>query len=109
MLFSGDFLTRSGFSLDSYAYFFERGFEYSNDLDILYHQLCQQVDHWKALHRERFVELSYDVDEGRVSIVDSRYRDECRYRLSAEASAVYLACDFRPISLRLIQSQLESA
>ena len=110
MLFSGDFLAQSGFSYDSYAYFFERSFDYSEELEILYRQLCQQVDHWKALHRDRFVELSFDVLDGQVSIVDSRFEEnECHYTLSAAASAVYLACDTRPTKLHKLNSQLEIA
>ena len=107
ILFSREFLERSGFSLDSYAYFFEKNFDYSGDLIVLYRQLCQQVDHWKALHRERFVELSFDVVDDRVCVVNSRFREESRYRLSAPASAVYLECDNRPIGRLRIQRQLE--
>jgi ribosomal peptide maturation radical SAM protein 1 len=108
VLFSKDFLSRSGFCLDSYAYYFEGGLQYSEELAIIYDQLRQQVGHWKALHRERFVQLSYAVFEGQVSIVDSRYGEECRYCLSPEGSAVYLACDTRPTKLSRIQSELES-
>jgi hypothetical protein len=108
MLFSSDFLARTGFSYDSYAYYFERSFEYSEDLEILYRQLRQQVDYWKALHLERFVELSFDVVDDQVSILDSRYPEECRYCLSREGSKVYLECDTRPTKLHRIKSKLES-
>lgn len=107
MLFSKDFLTRSGFSLDAYGYFFERGFEYGVELEVLYRQLCQQVDHWKALHRERFVQLSFQVVDGRLAITDTRFQEEERYTLSALASTIYLECDGRPISRRRVRSELE--
>jgi hypothetical protein len=109
MMFSREFLERSGFSLDSYGYFFERHFDYSEEHEVLYRQLGQQVDHWKKLHQERLVELSFDVVDGLVSVVDSRYASEKRYRLSREASAIYLECDARPTGVNHIRQRLDGA
>ncbi len=58
VLFSEGFLAESGFDYDQFAYDFEEGFGYSEVLDHLYSQLVIDVQHWKNLHRQRFVELS---------------------------------------------------
>lgn len=109
MMFSREFLERSGFCLDSYGYFFERRFEYPEEHAVLYRQLGQQVDHWKKLHQERRVELSFDVADGLVSIVDSRHAKEQRYCLSRAASAIYLECDARPAHVHHIRQRLDDA
>lgn len=99
ILFSDAFLEKSGFSLDDYAYYFERNFEYPPELELLYSQLVLQIDHWKDLHRSRFVELSYSQAGDLLEFVDTRFNDECRFALDASMSLVYKACDLRPISL----------
>lgn len=108
MLFSSKFMELTKFSYDSYAYFFERNFEYPHDLDILYRQLCQQVEYWKKAHKERFIELSYELIDDRLSITDSRYFPEpARYYLSKESTVIYLECDERPIKQKNIKAHLE--
>jgi len=109
VVFSAEFLTKSGFSLDLYAYYFDRGIPYSEDLLILYRQLCQQVDYWKGAHRERFVELSFQVVNEEIMIVDSRYDQVERYWLSSVSSQVYCTCSAQPVKLAAIQSHLECA
>ena len=106
ILFSRQFLERTTFSLNSYAYYFARSVGYTDELETLYRQLCHQVDNWKLLHRERFVELSYEVVENRLSIVDSRFSRARRYFLSANAAEVYRACDKEPVGLLRIKSML---
>jgi hypothetical protein len=106
-VFSVEFLTKSGFSLDSYAYYFDRGSPYPEDLLVLYRQMCQQVDYWKGVHRERFVEVSLQVIGDEVMVVDSRYGNIEQYYLSPVSSQIYCACNAQPIRLAAIQSQFE--
>ena len=90
--FSQDFLARSGFSLDEYAYYFKRNFSYSPVLSQLYLELVMQIDHWKALHRGGFVELSYERGaDGTLTVTDTRYGPHPPYALSAAASTLYEA------------------
>jgi len=89
-LFSEDFLRRTGFSLDDYCYYFERTFDYPAPLQSLYAQLVIQVDHWKRLHRERFVELSTQRRDGATTIRDSRFCAQPEvYTLTPPAALVY--------------------
>lgn len=99
VLLSQKFLAESGFSLDSYAYYFDRNFSYAPELELVYSQMCIQIDHWKNQHRIRFVELSYIVRNDHVEVVDSRFGGEESYALSRVASQMYLACDQRPTPL----------
>src|SRR5262249_42912681 len=59
VLFSDDFLARTHFNTDGYAYYFERDFEWDDELAELYSQLVIQVNHWKTRHRQENVILSY--------------------------------------------------
>ena len=52
------------------------------------------------------MELSYEVVENRLSIVDSRFSQARRYFLSANAAEVYRACDKEPVGLLRIKSML---
>jgi ribosomal peptide maturation radical SAM protein 1 len=100
VLWSQHFMEQTGFSLDSYAYYFDRNFDYSPELQALYRQLSFQVDHWKAQHREGFVELSYETDgRGRSVIRDSR-SDPTEYELNETMTLVYLSADGRFINKR---------
>jgi ribosomal peptide maturation radical SAM protein 1 len=92
-LFSQDFLERTGFSLDDYAYYFERYFAYDPLGESLYKLLTKCVDHWKSLHRDRVVYLTWEQDDGRLRIRDSRFGDATTTLLDSQTSAVYLACD----------------
>jgi ribosomal peptide maturation radical SAM protein 1 len=106
VLFSSKFLSGTGFSLDSYAYYFERNFPYDHDVDIAYSQLVQQIDHWKEQHRSRFVELSYTRKDDHLEVCDSRFGEAIHYDLSPSATAIYLACDVRPVDLEKVKGEL---
>jgi ribosomal peptide maturation radical SAM protein 1 len=106
MLFSKQFLMDSGFDLDSYAYYFQRTFAFSPQLELVYAQLRQQVDHWRALHRERFVELSYEIEDGRARLRDTRFAEHDAFELTRDASAVLLACDARPVNTVRVAREL---
>lgn len=97
-LFSADFLARSGFELDNYAYYFERNFDYLDAASTHYWTLIRQVDHWKRQHRERPVDLSWKpLDEG-ILVHDSRpARSVDRFLIGAEKD-VLLACTEAPVT-----------
>jgi ribosomal peptide maturation radical SAM protein 1 len=109
VLFSEEFLANTGFDYDRFAYYFERGFKYSKVLATLYSQLVVQIDHWKKLHRQRFVELSYRMGMNRsLHIVDSRFGGTEEYELSPVASALYAVLDHRPIKVAVARKELEA-
>jgi len=109
ILFSNEFLAESGFDYDQYAYYFERGFKYSQSLATLYSQLVIQVEHWKNLHRERFVELSYlKMRSPSLRITDSRFGESEEYELSPVCSVVYASLDPRPIRADVAHKELQA-
>jgi len=98
VMFSAQFLEDSGFDLDEYAYYFDRNFEYSHELQTLYSQMVLQVEHWKGMHRDRFVRLSYHEADGHLMFTDSRFQAEgTTFSLSIAASKVYSALDWVPV------------
>lgn len=109
VLFSEEFLTSSSFSLNDYAYYFERNFEYNSKLRILYAELVLQVEHWKEQHRERFVRLSYEpIDSGRLAFIDTRFSMEDKFVATELASRVYRVVDRQPTARTRAFHELET-
>lgn len=101
VLFTQEFLEQTEFDLDDYAYYFQRNFDYSQDLQIAYGQLTSQIDQWKAQHRTRFVELSWARLGSELEIRDSRFASEPdSYMLSGPATRLYLELDERPCNIQ---------
>jgi ribosomal peptide maturation radical SAM protein 1 len=105
-IFSSAFYDQTGFSLDDYAYYFERNFSYSEELEQLYQQIAIQVDHWKALHQSRFVELSYVKRGNAIVFRDSRFSPSDEYEIGSSAAGLYMACDGSPARLTAIASNM---
>ena len=105
-LFSRDFFTRTGFSLDNYAYYFERYLEYEPETSALYWLIIREVDHWKAQHLSRDVYLSWEAEGERLSIEDTRFGSTARTSLTGLARQIYLHCDHSPATLAEIGEAL---
>ena len=105
-LFSESFLERTRFSLDDYAYYFERYFDYDPLGECFYQLLTKCVDHWKKLHRERDVYLTWEHEDECLRVRDNRFGDPMEISLEPLTSAVYLACDRAPRSLSAIVREL---
>lgn len=103
MLFSEAFFRDHPFSLDDYAYYFARHFDYSDDNQKLYSMLVLQVENWKRQHRERDVYLYYMGDR---EFFDSRFGDEQRYVLNELEWLVYLNCDSAPVTLNALSERI---
>lgn len=104
-LFSVDFLKDTGFSLDGYAYYFERYLDFSDEMSELYAQVVSQINHWKRLHREREVTLQYVDDGDVIHIRDTRYSETgAEPMLAGVHRAAYLACDNAPVSVENLVS-----
>ncbi|MFG3257217.1 RiPP maturation radical SAM C-methyltransferase [Streptomyces sp. NPDC048172] len=111
-LFSAEFLSATGFSLDNYAYYFQRNFPYSRELKTAYWGIVVQVDHWKSLHRTRFVELSYEEHGNhgdRLRVHDSRFSDGETYALSVTASAILREVGHRPLNISRVRRAMAAA
>jgi ribosomal peptide maturation radical SAM protein 1 len=103
IVFSRDYLNRTGFTIDDFCYYFERPFENSVTLQHLYDRIQATVAIW----RERQAKLYYEKSDGNVlTIHDSRGTEELVYDLEGAEAEFLLACT-RPTSLRkLCQMQL---
>ncbi|OIJ43999.1 RiPP maturation radical SAM C-methyltransferase [Massilia timonae] len=93
VMFSQAFQEEHDFRLDDYAYYFARGFEYPQELGTLYRMLVEQVDHWKAQHRDRDVYLYYVDDGEALTVHDSRFGAECTRHFDGLERRLLLACD----------------
>jgi hypothetical protein len=93
LIFSEDYLRATGFSLDSFCYYFLRSFENSPRLSRMYRQLDELVDLWLAAHREREVGLWYDGTADGMTVLDSRDAIAIEHRLDAAEAALLLACE----------------
>src|SRR5262249_39333160 len=87
---------------------FERGFRYSEALATLYSQFVIQVEHWKNLHRQRFVELSFKGMAASLQIRDSRFGDTEEYDLPLAPSMLYRLLDSRPTRVDAARRELQS-
>jgi hypothetical protein len=93
VIFSSEFIQRTKFDLDNYAYLFDRYYKIAPGLPPLYDALDHIVDHWKKEHLKREVLLSYAVNGSVVSLRDSRFDTPRELDLDEVQSRVYLACD----------------
>jgi ribosomal peptide maturation radical SAM protein 1 len=106
VIFSAEFLQRTKFDLDNYAYLFDRYYKIASDLPPLYDALEHIVDHWKKEHLKREVVLSYAVNGSLVSLRDSRFDRPRELDLDEVQSRVYLACDAVPIGIKQLSIHL---
>lgn len=72
LVFSADFLSRTGFDLESYCYYFLRPFENPVALRRIYRRLDALVDRWAAAAAQRDVTLQWRLVAGQLVVTDSR-------------------------------------
>ena len=106
VLFSRGFLADSGFSLDDYAYYFERYFAYDPAAAPHYWTLLREIDRWKRMPRTREVALTWASDGDAWHIVDRRGSRARRYVLRDAVAAVYAACDDEPTHVDLVRRRV---
>ena len=112
VLFSQEFLQRTGFSLDDYAYYFERHYDIKPDVMRVHQSLVGTVDEWKRQHHLREVFLTWErsaeaaQEDAGLVIRDSRCGEVREYQLDAFQSRVYLACDGAPRTIRSLTEEL---
>lgn len=90
MIFSKEFLKRTGFELDDFCYLFDRPFENAPALCRIYERIQVDVERWRSVAKRTWL---YATDDGEhLTIRDKRGEEEKRYRLDAEASRVLSSC-----------------
>lgn len=105
-LFSDEFIERTKFNINDFAYYFDRNFEYDESLEVLYSQIVIQIGHWKEIHKENFIELSFTEKDGCFHFMDSRFSPYSEYFLSGIDAYVYKVCDEAPIKVKNIPELL---
>jgi ribosomal peptide maturation radical SAM protein 1 len=91
LVFSRGYLTRTGFDLDAYCYYFERPFENPPRLERLFRRIDRLVDDWRAERDRRQAALWYRESPAGVQILDSRILPERTYELDGSAAVALLA------------------
>lgn len=92
VIFSQEYLERSGFDLDAYCYYFQHPFENSAALQRLYQRLTLLVDTWKRLQNTRPVQLWFELNAEGMTVFDSRRDPEGSWQLfGTETARVYEA------------------
>ena len=71
LVFSTEFLARTGFALSDYCYMFARPFENSVRLGRIYRRIEALVDGWAAA-AQRKLSLEWRSIDGKVVVTDSR-------------------------------------
>ena len=94
LIFSQEFVERSGFDLDRYCYMYEQPFEPSPRLARAYREIDAHCDAWSAAYSSRDVDLLYDIDEaGGLLVHDSREVPARIYRLNPNEATVLIAAE----------------
>jgi len=93
IIFSHTYAERIHFNYDDYAYYFDRAFYNSIQLQRLYILLCLQLDHWRQLKAQREVRLTFELVRDGISFFDSRYAAEGKViRFGKLHARVFEAC-----------------
>lgn len=100
LVFSRDYVERSGFDVQDYCYYFERRFENSVRLQRIYAEIDDKVKVWRLLQLEKKAWLYKDgpVDADGMTIRDKRGLQETVHRLDAPRAEVLIAAT-RPVAL----------
>jgi ribosomal peptide maturation radical SAM protein 1 len=107
VLFSNEFMEKTGFRLERYCYYFESPYKNSDELEYLYRMLDFQVDHWRSIHQKRSVYLVYEEQEDGIVFTDTRYDDDPVVKsYPAAYKEVYALCAVNLITGEEIRASL---
>jgi ribosomal peptide maturation radical SAM protein 1 len=93
LVFSQDYLAQTGFDLDMYCYYFDRGFENPPRLARLFRRIDEIVDAWKVRAERDRPALWYALEAGAVTVEDSRLGPTATHRLGDRAGRLLLGCE----------------
>jgi len=89
LIFSQDFLNKTGFNLNDFCYYFDRPYENSPNLNRLYSEIDDIVAIWKSERAQREVSLWYHECSDGLEIHDSRIEPPKLNHLTAEETFLY--------------------
>ena len=102
VLFSREFIAKTGFNINNYCYYFERTYDFSYELKILYSQIGMQFRHWQQQPLTRHVALSYSRSAGRIHFMDTRFGTAKAFTIDGLAAEIYALCDDQAIGVETI-------
>ena len=98
LIFSRQFISKSGFELNDFCYFFERPFENPPHMQKIYRQMEKMVAQWVRTHQSMTAKLQW-IDEANEGIIlDSRQSTEKRHTLSGLETNILKAME-EPIAI----------
>lgn len=106
VMFSEDFLQRSGMRLDNYACCFQRTFDTPPELAEAHRILIHQVEHWKNQHRSRDVVLYWERTRAGARFTASRFGPPVHLDVDEVAWRVYQEFDQNPRSISDVRRTL---
>ncbi|MET7621766.1 hypothetical protein [Streptomyces sp. NPDC005408] len=108
VMFSKDFLRRSGMQLDNYAYCFKRTFDTPPELAEAHRILVHQIEHWKNQHRRRDVMLFWERTQAGARFTDSRFGPPVLLDVDEVVWRVYKEFDRNPRSVSDVRRALST-
>ncbi len=105
LVFSKEFLNRSGFEVEDYCYYFERPFHNSPRLEKVYSAIEDRVIEWRArAHNQGDLGLSWHCELGDKRVADSRAGNETQLVALTPLAREVLEKAEKPVSMRGLQS-----
>ena len=94
LLFSSAFRRKHSFNLNDYCYYFQRPYRINARLQHLYNMLHVQISHWKKIHQEYQVLLTYHLNvDGTIEFKDSRYSEiPVIHTFDSKIAQIYSQC-----------------
>jgi hypothetical protein len=106
LVFSDEYLRKTGFRIEDYSYYFEREFENSPRLTRIYERINEQVGTWRSLqerHRAWLYQESPPNESGSLVIYDARDGEEKQHYLEPAEAEVLLASR-TPVALKTLRN-----
>jgi hypothetical protein len=104
MLFSGEYLEKTGFRMEDFCYYFERNFRNSAGLRDLYNEISTVIDLWRRNRHKARLYRRCDPS-GRLEIHDSRAGEERVFLIDSLCDAILRAAAV-PVMVSTLHEQL---
>lgn len=104
LLFSEEYLNRTGFEIEKFCYYFERTFENSPALNRLYDEIVDIVTEWRSQVAERRSWLYHDTINGNGMMIHDKRgsEEEIVHKINGPMAEVLSRCG-RPTSIQQLR------
>ncbi len=110
LIFSSAFRKKHGFALNEYCYYFRRPYRFSARLQHLYNMLHVQISHWKKIHQDYPVSLTYTLQkDGSIAFKDTRYDQTSEtYTFEPKIAQLYMFCQKGIITFQQVEQEFST-